>query len=149
MWRCSFALRRRLFLTGEYHRAVADTHQPSFKRRWQRTAGVIFVAMVMPRVDAENVDENDGEANDEREQRPKHAVNNGRLRHHVQDCVARVIGVGKADITGSGVAVPIAKSLHCSDVVLDDTVALVKWALNQLQTHTCNISTFIFQVNLG
>jgi len=92
--------------------------------------------MVALRVDAENVDENNGEADDERQQRPKHAVNDGRLCHHVDDDIAWVVRVIKADVTGAGVAVSLAKTLHCSDIVLDDTVALVKWALRQQQTYT-------------
>jgi len=82
--------------------------------------------MISLRVDAKNIDENNGEANDERQQWPKHAVNDGRLCHHVDNHIAPVIGVGKANITCAGVAIPLAKMLHCSDVVLDDTVALVK-----------------------
>jgi len=82
--------------------------------------------MMMSCVDAENIDENDGEANDKRQQWPKHAVNNGRLLHHIHDHVAWVAGVRKADVRGARVGISITKTLHCSDVVLDDTVALVK-----------------------
>lgn len=124
--RRSSLLLRGLLLTGKNHSTIAHSYQPSFQRRWQRTACVVFFVTTTSGVDAENVDKNDRQAYDERQQRPKHTVHDCRLRHHVQYHVTRIVGVSKAEISGAGVAIFLGKTLHRSHVVLGDTVALVK-----------------------
>lgn len=119
-----------LFFTGEDHGTVADTDQPSFKWGWQRTAGVVVFVSMSSSVDAENVDKNDGEADDERQQRPEHTMHDSRLGHDVQYHVARITRVSKADVRCARVAVLLCKTLHRSHVVLSDSVTLVKWALD-------------------
>lgn len=112
--------------TGENHGTVADPDEPSFQRRWQRTACVILLVSTSSRVDAENVDEDDRQTDDERQQRPEHAVHDGRLRHDVQYHVAWIARVGEADVLGAGVAILLGETLHGGHVVLGDSVALVK-----------------------
>ena len=125
----SWVLLNRLFLTREYHGAVTDTYQSSFQRRRQRTARIVVLMTIASRVDAENVHQNDRQAYDKRQRRPKHTVHDSRLRHHIQYHVAWVAGVGEADILRAWNTVPLCKTLHSLHVLLDDTVALVKRAL--------------------
>ena len=77
-------------------------------------------------VDAENVHEDNGEADDEGQQRPEHTVYDGRLCHHVQYHVTRIVGVGKADVVDARDAISLGKVFHSSDIVLADTITLVK-----------------------
>jgi len=72
---------------------------------------------MMPRVDAENIEEDDRETDDERQQRPEHTVYNGCLGNNIHNHVARVAGVGKAHVAGAGHAVPLGKTGHGSDVL--------------------------------
>ena len=118
-----------LFLTGQYHGAVTNTYQSSFQWRRQRTARIVIFMTIASRVDAENVHQNDRQAYDKRQCRPKHTVHDGGLRHHIQDHVAWVAGVGEADILRAWNTVRLCKTLHCLHVLLDDTIALVKRAL--------------------
>lgn len=62
----SFVLLCSLLFTGQDHCTISDAYQPPFQRRRQRTARVVLLTTMTSRVDAENVDEHNGQAYDER-----------------------------------------------------------------------------------